>query len=108
MNRPGAGDGQGEHGADHGWLDHRTEGLIVVDAGSLGEAVKNPTSLVPFQRVVEIKLVLKNPLTGDDVGANGARDKIPGVVNDQCSKFFFHGAAPIRINKGGADGGGHR
>jgi hypothetical protein len=48
MNRPGARDGQGEHGADHGRLDHRAEGLIVVDAGSLCEAAKNPASLVLF------------------------------------------------------------
>jgi hypothetical protein len=52
--------------------------------------------------------VLENPLAGDDVGANGARDKILGVVGDQGSKFFFHGTAPIWIDEGGADGGGHR
>jgi hypothetical protein len=108
MNRPGAGEGQGEDGADHGRLNHRVEGLIVVDAGSLGEAAKNPVSLVPFQGAVGIELVLENPLAGDDVGANGARDKIPGVVHDQGSKFFFHGMAPIWIDEGGADGGGRR
>jgi hypothetical protein len=108
MNRPGAGDGQREDGADCGRLDHRAEGLIVVDAGSLGEAAKNPASLVPFQGAVGIELVLENSLVGDDVGANGARDKIPSVVGDQGSKFFFHGTVPIWIDEGGADGGGHR
>jgi hypothetical protein len=108
MNRPGAGDSQGEDSADRGRLDHRAEGLIVVDIGSLGEATKNPASLVPFQGAVRIELVLENPLAGDDVGANEARDKIPGVVGDQGSKFFFHGATPIWIDEGGADGGGHR
>jgi hypothetical protein len=48
MNRPGVGDGKGEHGVDCGWLDHRAKGIIVVDIGSLGEAVKDPMSLVPF------------------------------------------------------------
>jgi hypothetical protein len=48
MNRLGAGDDQGEHGLDRGWLDHRAEGHILVDAGSLGEAMKDPMSLVPF------------------------------------------------------------
>jgi hypothetical protein len=81
MNRPGAGDDQGEHGADRGRLDHRAEGLIVVDTGSLGEAVKNPTSVVPFQGAVGIELVLQNPLAGDDVGA-----KIPGVVVRCCCR----------------------
>jgi hypothetical protein len=49
MNRPGAGDDQGEHGVDCGRLDHWVEGLIVVDTGSLGEAAKDPVSLVPLQ-----------------------------------------------------------
>jgi hypothetical protein len=61
MNRLGAGDRQGEHGANLGQLDHRAEGLIVVDTGSLGEAVKDPTSFVPLQRVIGVELVLENP-----------------------------------------------
>jgi hypothetical protein len=48
MNRLGAGDGQGQHGPDCGRLDRRTEGLIIVDARSLGEAAKDPASLVPL------------------------------------------------------------
>jgi hypothetical protein len=70
--------------------------------------VKNLASLVPFQRGVRIKLVIENPLVSDDVGANWARDKILGVVGDQVSKFFFHGVAPIQIDEGGVDGGGHQ
>jgi hypothetical protein len=103
MNRPGVGDGQGEHGADRGWLDHRVEGLIVVNAGSLGEATKDPVSFVPLQGTVRVELVLKNPFIGEDVGANGARDKILGVVGDQGSKLFFHGAVPVQIDEGGVD-----
>jgi hypothetical protein len=49
MNQSGTGDGQGEHDADHDRLDHWAEGLIVVDAGSLGEAVKDPACNEPFQ-----------------------------------------------------------
>jgi hypothetical protein len=82
MNEQGAGDDQGEHGVDHGRLDHRVKGLIVVDARSLGEAAKNPTSFVPFQRAVGVELVLENSIADDDVRANGARDKILGVVGD--------------------------
>jgi hypothetical protein len=100
--------GQGEHGVDRGRLDHWTKGLIVVDAGSLGEAPKNTTRLVPFQRTVRIELVLENPLVVDDVGANGVRDKIRSVVGDQCSKFFFHGMTPIQIDEVSLDGGGYR
>jgi hypothetical protein len=42
--------------------------------------VKDPTSLIPFQGAIRIKLVLEDPFTGDDVGANKTRDKIPSVV----------------------------
>jgi hypothetical protein len=84
------------------------EGLIVVDTRSLGEAVKDPASLVAFQRAIRVELVLKNPFAGDDVGENEARDKISGVVGDQGSKLFFHGVVPVQINEGGADEGGHR
>jgi hypothetical protein len=52
--------------------------------------------------------VHENPFVGYDVGANGARDKIAGVVGDQGSKLFFHGVAPIRIDEGGVDKGGHQ
>jgi hypothetical protein len=107
VNRPGAGDGQREHGVDRGRLDHRVESLIIVDVGSLGEAVKDPMSLVPFQSVIRVKLVLENLFDGGDVGANGARDKIPGAVGNQGGKLFFHGT-PVQIDEGGADGGGHR
>jgi hypothetical protein len=59
MNGPGVRDGQGDHYADRGQLDHRDEGLIIVDAGLLGEAVKDPASLVPFQKPSELNLCLK-------------------------------------------------
>jgi hypothetical protein len=39
--------------------------------------------------------VLKNPLVDDDVGANRARDKIPGVFGDQGGKLVFHGTTLI-------------
>jgi hypothetical protein len=108
MNRPGVGDGQGEHGVNCGWLDCRVERLIVVDVRSLGEAAKDPSSLVLFQRAVGVELVLENPFAGDDVGANGARYKIYGAVGDQGSKLFFHDVTLVQIDEGGAGRGGHR
>jgi hypothetical protein len=108
MNGSGAGDNQGEHGADRGRLDHRAEGLIVVNIESLGEAAKDLVSLVPFQRAIRVELVLKNPFASDNVGANGARDKISGVVGDQDNNFFFHGTTPVRINESSTNEGVHR
>jgi hypothetical protein len=77
MNRPGAGDGQEEHGANHGRLDHRVVGLIVVDVGSLDEIVKDPASLVPLQRAVGVEIVLKNLLAGDNVEAKKGEGQHP-------------------------------
>jgi hypothetical protein len=93
---------------DRDRLDHQAEGLIVINAGSLDEATKNPASIVPVHGAIRIELVLHNPLAGDDVGANGARDKISGVVGDQGSKLFFHGTVPVQIDEDDADEGGHR
>jgi hypothetical protein len=39
---------------DHGRLDDQTEGLIVVDTGSLGKVTKDLVSLVLSQRVVGV------------------------------------------------------
>jgi hypothetical protein len=59
VDRPGMGDGQGEHRVNGCWLDHRVEGLIIVDVRALGEAAKDPTSLVPLQVPSELDLCLK-------------------------------------------------
>jgi hypothetical protein len=108
MNRLGAGDGQGKHSANHGRLDHQAKCLIIVDVRSLSEATQDPVRLVSFQRAVGVELVIENPFVSDDVGANGVRDKILGVVGDQGSKLFFHGLVLVRIDVGGMDGGGHQ
>jgi hypothetical protein len=108
MNRLGARGGQGKHSANHGRLDHQAKCLIIVDVRSLSEAAKDPVRLVSFQRAVGVELVIENPFASDDVGVNGARYKILGVVGDQGSKLFFHGSVLVRIDVGGMDGGGHQ
>jgi hypothetical protein len=62
--------------------------------------MKVPARLVPFQRAIRVELELEDPFVSDDISANGARDKIPGVVGDQGSKFFFHGMVPVWIDEG--------
>jgi hypothetical protein len=61
----------------------------------LGEVIKDPASLVPFQSAIGVELVLEDPFAGDDVRANRAWDKMPGFVGDRGSKFFFLGVAPV-------------
>jgi hypothetical protein len=70
--------------------------------------VKDPTSLVPLQGAFGVELVLENLFTGDDIEANRTRDKISRFVGDQSIIFFLLGAAPGRVDEGGANGGGHR
>jgi hypothetical protein len=77
------------HRVDDGRLDNRVESLIVVDVRPLGEAMKDPTSLVPFQSAIEVELVLEDPFADDDVGANRMSDKIPSVIGDQSIIFFL-------------------
>jgi hypothetical protein len=45
---------------------------------------------------------------GDDVGTNGARNKIPSIVSDQGTKFFFHGAVLVQIDEGSTNGCGRQ
>jgi hypothetical protein len=88
-------------------LDNRTKSLIVIDIEPLGEAAKNPASLVQFQGAIGVELVLEDPFASDNVGANRMRDKIPSVVADQIIVFFLHGTAQGRVGEGSMDGGGH-
>jgi hypothetical protein len=46
MNRLVPGVSQGENGANCGWFDDRAECLVVIHAGPLGEATKDPTGLI--------------------------------------------------------------
>jgi hypothetical protein len=58
---PLEGERDGEDDADRSRFYNRTEGLVEVDAGSLGEATKNPTCLVPIKGDVGVELVAKKP-----------------------------------------------
>jgi hypothetical protein len=70
--------------------------------------VKNPTSLVPFQGVIGVELMLEDLFADDDVGANRMRDKVSSVVGDQSIIFFFHNTTSGRVGEGGMDEGGHQ
>jgi hypothetical protein len=59
MDRPVAGEGEGEDDANSGELDDRAEGLIVVHSGALGEAPKDPTGLVAVEGAILGQLVVK-------------------------------------------------
>jgi hypothetical protein len=104
INCPVPGEGEGENDPNGGELDNGAEGLVVVDSGALGEAPKDPTSLVAVERAIRGQLVAKNPFVGDHVGAWWTRHQIPGVVGQQ-GRTLLHSATPVGVNKGGANEG---
>jgi len=99
MNRPIPGVSYSENCTDSGWFDNGTEGFLVVNAGALSEAAKDPTSLLTVQRAISMKFMFENPFSGDHIGIGGPRNKIPSVVVHESGIFLFHGTTPVRISK---------
>jgi len=113
-DRPIPGRSNAEHGADRGRLDDRAEGLVVVDAGLLGETADDPARLVPGEGTVGVEFVLEQPLPSNNVSTRGPRDKAPSAIVDQRLVLIGHRSAPIGVGEGAAivrrdrrgDGGG--
>jgi hypothetical protein len=80
MDRSVTGEGEGEDGSHGGELDDGSEGLVVVHTGALGEAPKDPMGLVAVEGAIRSRLVAKEPLVGDLVGAWWTRHQVQGVV----------------------------
>jgi hypothetical protein len=68
VDRLVSGEGEEVGGTNGGRLDDRVEGLVVFHSGSLSDASKGPTGLVPIQEAVDLELVKEDPLFGDHVG----------------------------------------
>jgi hypothetical protein len=68
VNRPGAGRGDAEYRPYGGRFDDRAEGLVVVNALTMGEASDNPASLVASEGPIGMELVPKDPLPRHDIG----------------------------------------
>jgi hypothetical protein len=98
----------GEDDADGGELDDRAEGLIVVHAEALGEAPKNPASLVAVQGAIRSQFVAKEPLASGRIGAGRTWNQVPSVVVQQGRVLLLHGPTLVRVGEGGADEGGNR
>lgn len=91
--------GKMKNRADGAGLDHRGEGLMEVDPGTLRESADNPTRLAPFQRAVGMQFVLEEPFTCDDVSIGGTRDQCPCPVGLQRLELILHRRTPLRITK---------
>jgi hypothetical protein len=70
------GEGEGEDNTDGGELDDGAEGLIVVHAGAMSEAPKDPASLVAVQGADRSQFVMEKrhlPVTTLVRGGRGTR-----------------------------------
>jgi hypothetical protein len=102
VDRPSAGDVNAENSPNGGLFDHRTEGLVVVNAFSLREAADHPAGLVTSEGPIGMEFVPENPLARHNVRARGARNKMPGVVVDECLVLIHHHSPPVGIGQGAA------
>uniref|UniRef100_A0A0A9A781 Uncharacterized protein n=1 Tax=Arundo donax TaxID=35708 RepID=A0A0A9A781_ARUDO len=98
-NRPGTGSGDAQNSSNSRWFDHRAEGLVIVDAVLLGEAADHPARLMASKSTIGVVLMLEDPLSGNDVGASGPRDKAPGAIVDQCLVLVSHGRPPVGVRQ---------
>jgi hypothetical protein len=99
LNWPVTGDNNSEHHANGGRFHNRAESLVLVDPRALSETPKDPASLVAIKRPIGTKLMRENPLSGDNVGATGRRDKLSGPIAHQGPVLVLHSRAPIGVSK---------
>jgi hypothetical protein len=105
LNGSVMGDSSSEHRVNGGRFHNRTESLVVVDPGALSETPEDSASLVAIKGPVGTKLVHKNPLVSDDVGATGLGDKFSGLIAHQGPILILHSHAPIGVGKHSMDRG---
>jgi hypothetical protein len=68
-----SGQSESQDSPDGGRFDHWTESLVVVNPGTLSEALEHKARLVPLQGPIGVQLQLEDPFPGDHVGAMGMR-----------------------------------
>jgi hypothetical protein len=100
MNMPISGVSQGERSSDSGWLDNWAKGFVIVNAGALGEAAKDPTGFVSVEGPIGMKFVSEYPLPSNNIGLKWMLNQVPGMILMKSSTFGFHGQAPIGVGQG--------
>jgi hypothetical protein len=99
LNWPVTRDNNSKHHANGGRFHNRVESLVVVNPGALSETPEDPASLVAIKGPVGTKVVCEDPLVGDDIGATGPGDKLPGPIAHQGLVLVLHSRAPIGVDK---------
>jgi hypothetical protein len=93
LNWPVVGDSNSEHRANGGQFNNWAKSLIVVDPKALSETPEDLASHVAINGSIGVKLVYEDPLAGDDVGATGTGDKLPGPIAHQGPILILHSHA---------------
>ena len=91
MHRPSSRHRKLEDGANRPGFNNRGECVGEVNAGALSKATNHPAGLVTVKRAVGMKLVLEDPLPGDDVGMGRAGHKGPCLVTLEGVEHILHG-----------------
>jgi hypothetical protein len=99
LNRPIARDNNSEHCSNSGRFHNRAESLVVVDHEALSETPEDLASLVAIKGPIDTKLVREDPLAGDDVGATGPGDNLPGPIAHQGPVLVLHSQSSIGVSK---------
>lgn len=84
MDRLGMRNGNAEDGADGRWLDHRTEGLVVVYPMLLRKPADNPLSLVTSQGTIGVVFMLVNPFAEHHISSWRPGNQLPSVIINEC------------------------
>jgi hypothetical protein len=77
---PAARDCKLENGKNGAGFDNRSKGVMEVGTFTLPETVNHPARLVMIKSAIWMKLMLEDPLFGNDIGMSGMQNELPCVV----------------------------
>jgi hypothetical protein len=80
VHRPAAGDSELKNSADGAEFNNGRKGVMEVNSFTVPETTDHPASLVTIECTIRMKLVLEDPLPGDDIGLRWSGNKLPRFV----------------------------
>jgi hypothetical protein len=69
-----------ENGKNGAGFDNRSKCVMEVDTFTLSETANYPSRLVMIKSAIRMKLMLEDPLPGNDIGMSRTRNELPCVV----------------------------
>ena len=86
---------ESKHSAYGGHPDSRSEGLSVIEARALTEALCNQAALVSLNGTVRIELLKQNPLATDRCTSRRQLARLPSPISDVSLDFFVCSGLPL-------------